>query len=151
MGSWLLMVTLFLSAYSRTAQEASSLLHGSWTATAGRSQVFWGTWTAQVSPDKPNAAQGSWALLSDGGQTLLEGTWSAQKASSGWQGAWAARTLQGRSFSGTWTADIPGSSGRTFKQMLESTAEKDLVGSWRSGRYEGNWRLKGSPPRGQGR
>jgi len=152
MRSWLLAAALLLSAHPLPAPIASSALHGSWTATAGSTQVFWGTWTARVSPDKPNLAQGSWALLSKGGETLLEGTWSAQKDRTGWQGAWAARTLQGRSFSGTWTADLTGLSGKTFKQMLEWTVEKDIIGSWRSGRYEGNWRLKGvPPPRGQDR
>ena len=152
MRAWLLVLTLFLNTHTLPAQEVAVQLHGSWSATAGRTQVFWGTWTAQVSSNKPNEAQGSWALLSEGGETLMEGTWAAQKAGYGWQGAWAARTLQGRSLSGTWTADLTGLNGRTFKEMLEWTAGRDILGSWRSGRLEGNWRLKGVPPqRGRAR
>ncbi len=146
MRTSLLVLTLVLNALALPAQQTGSELHGSWSATAGRTQVFWGTWTAQLSSDKPNVAEGSWALLSQGGQVLLEGTWSAQKAGYGWQGAWAARTWQGRSLSGTWTADITGLSGKTLKDMLEWTAERDIVGSWRRSRSEGEWRLKGAPP-----
>jgi len=134
-----------------SAQVVPLELHGSWSATAGPTRTFWGTWTAQVSPDKPNSGEGSWALLDQGGQTLLEGTWAANKTRFGWQGAWAARTLTGQSYSGTWTADITGSGGKTFKEMLEWSLQKDILGSWRSGRYQGKWRLKGSPPAGQGR
>jgi hypothetical protein len=95
-------------------------------------------------------AQGSWTLLAETGQILLQGTWSAQKARAGWQGTWTA-TLHGQSLSGTWTADITDMSGKTFEQMLEWTAKKEIAGSWRSGRYEGNWWLKGSPPQGGSR
>jgi hypothetical protein len=134
-----------------SAQEAPIELRGSWTATAGVNGTFAGTWTAQVSPDKPNSAEGSWALINQAGETLLEGTWAANKTRFGWQGAWSARTLTGQSFSGTWTADITGSNGKSFRQMLEWTLERDILGSWRSGRYQGRWRLKGTPRAGQGR
>jgi hypothetical protein len=134
-----------------SAQEAPIELHGGWSATAGVTRTFLGTWTAQVLPDKPNTAEGSWALLNEGGQTILEGTWAANKTRLGWQGAWAARTLTGQSFSGTWTADITGSSSKTFRQMLEWTLQKDVLGSWRSGREQGRWRLAGSRQAAQGR
>jgi hypothetical protein len=144
MRSWSLVVTLFPSSCA-LAQEASPVIHGGWAATEGFTRVFRGTWTGQASPDKPNMAQGSWTLLNETGQILQEGTWSAQKARTGWQGTWTA-TAQGRPFSGTWSADIDESTGKTLKEMLAWSMEKDITGSWRSGRYEGNWRLKGSPP-----
>ena len=132
-------------------QQAPIELRGSWTATAGVSRTFAGAWTARVSPEKPNSAEGSWELVNETGQTVLEGTWAANKTRFGWQGAWSARTLTGQLLSGTWTADITGSNGKTFRQMLEWTLEKDILGSWRSGRYQGRWRLKGARPSGQGR
>jgi hypothetical protein len=143
LGSIALLVALGLTVPA-SAQEAPIELHGSWTATAGVNRTFLGTWTAQMSPDKPNSAEGSWALLNEGGQTILEGTWAANKTRVGWQGAWTARTLTSQSFSGTWTADIIGSSSKTFRQMLELTLQKDILGSWRSGREQGRWRLAGS-------
>ncbi len=147
MKGWALVVALFFGSHGPPAQEAYVAFKGAWTATAGPSQVFRGTWTAQILPDRPNLAEGSWTLVSETGQILLEGTWSAQKARTGWQGTWAARTRRGGSFSGTWKADITDLDAKTFTQMLERTAEKEIAGSWRSGRYQGNWWLKGSRAR----
>jgi hypothetical protein len=149
LGSIALLVALGLTVQV-SAQEAPIELHGGWTATVGVNRTFLGTWTARVLPDKPNSGEGSWAVLNEGGQTILEGTWAANKTRFGWQGAWAARTLTGQSFSGTWTADIIGSSSKTFRQMLEWTLQKDILGSWRSGREQGRWRLAGSRQAAQG-
>ena len=144
MRTWSLTVALFLSSCA-LAQPPSPVFRGSWIATAGPTQVFRGRWSGQSLPDRPNAANGSWALLAATGQTVLEGTWAAEKTRAGWQGTWMARTQQGQSFSGTWTADIAGSKGKTFEDMLKQTVEEQVAGSWRSGRYQGNWWLKGSP------
>ena len=148
LGALLVMLGLTVSA---AAQEVPLELRGSWSATAGVNRTFAGTWTAAVLPDKPNSAEGSWTLANESGDTVLEGTWAANKTRFGWQGAWSARTLAGQLLSGTWTADIAGPSGKTFRQMLEWTVEKEIQGSWRSGRFQGKWRLKGSPQAGQSR
>lgn len=150
MRSWSSLIALLLGS-CLLAQEVSPVFRGNWTATADPRQVLRGTWAGQTLPAKPNAAQGSWTLLTETGEILLEGTWSAQKTRVGWQGAWTARTLRGRSFSGTWEANIANLSGKTFKEMLERTAEKEVAGAWRSGGYRGNWWLKSSPPRGRSR
>jgi hypothetical protein len=127
------------------AQQASPVLLGSWTATAGSNQIFRGTWSAQVSLHSPNRAIGSWTLLSEAGDVLLEGTWSAQRTGKSWQGTWTARPIKGQLLSGTWTADAASLNADSLAEMLKSTATKEVTGSWRSGRYQGNWSLKGSP------
>ena len=140
MKSWCLAVAVLLSS-GTLAQEAATVLRGSWTATAGPSQVLRGTWAGQVLAQNRDAAEGSWTLLDAGGQIVLQGTWSAQKTGHGWQGSWTARVLRGRSFSGTWTANLPDLSKRTFEDLLEQTLEKETGGYWRSGSYKGNWWL----------
>jgi hypothetical protein len=127
------------------AQQASPVLLGSWTATAGPNQIFRGTWSAQVSLHSPNRVIGSWALLNEAGDMLLEGTWSAQKTGLRWQGTWTARPMKGQSFSGTWTAAVASLNADSLAEMLKSTATKEATGSWRSGHYQGNWSLKGPP------
>ena len=122
-----------LVVFSALAQDAPPLLHGTWTATAGPTRVFRGTWTAQVSRQTPNIVAGSWTLLDDAGEVSLQGTWSAHKSRLGWEGVW--------------TADIAGGKDKTLRAMLESTAEKEAAGSRRSGPYEGNWWLKGAQNR----
>lgn len=125
------------------------MFHGTWTATAGptagEGQILRGTWAGQALPHQPNSARGSWTLISETDQLLADGTWSAEKSAQGWQGTWRARTRDGRSFSGSWTAAIADASVRSLGDMLAKTAEKEIGGSWRSGRFQGNWWLKRSP------
>src|SRR5712691_11630524 len=102
------------------AQEAGGVLYGTWTATAGPSQIFRGTWSAETSRRSPNQSQGSWTLVNDTGEVMLEGTWKA-------------RTAKGQSFSGSWEADLPESKDQTFAHLLQRTVEKEVAGFWHSG------------------
>jgi hypothetical protein len=129
-------------------QESAPIFHGVWTATVSTGQVLRGTWSGQALPHSPNAFRGSWTLLSESNEMLLEGTWSARKTDKGWQGIWTARTLKGGSFSGTWNASLPDFSGKTLEEMLRRTAEKQVAGYWRSGRQQGNWWLDSSVAKG---
>jgi hypothetical protein len=147
MKRWILIFGLILSS-GALAQDASPVLDGSWTATAGPNQIFRGAWSAQSSPNNPNAARGSWTLLNDAGEILLQGTWSAQKTAQRWQGTWTARPAKGQSLSGTWTADAANLNAKSLAEMLKETATKEIAGSWQSGRYQGNWWLKSSPQQG---
>jgi|ERR1700693_5523747 hypothetical protein len=119
----------------------SRLLLYCWIATAGSNRTLQGRWSAQVLPPSKNVAIGSWTLLSENNQILLEGTWSARKLADGWQGNWTAR-IQGRNVSGTWNAAIAAFNGKTFEDMLKRTVEKQIGGSWQSGRAQGNWWLQ---------
>jgi hypothetical protein len=139
-----LSLILVLLGSGALAQQPLPVLRGSWTASETSGQIFRGTWTGQTSQQNRNAARGSWTLLNDAGEIMLEGTWSARKGQ-GWTGTWVCRTASGRSFSGTWNADLPSFSGKTIQEMLGRTAEKEVAGSWRTRGYQGNWWLKGSP------
>lgn len=115
-----------------------------WKATVGNGTLMQGMWLAELAKASPNAASGSWSLLSDGGEVLLQGTWSARKTGQSWDGTWRARAGNGRSFSGTWSAALGDFKGKTFQEMLALTMEKQIGGAWQSGRYQGNWWLEGS-------
>jgi hypothetical protein len=138
---WVLAVTLLLASCA-VAQQTQSTLHGSWIATTGPSRFLRGRWFARVLPDDKNAASGSWALVNESNQVVLEGTWSARKSTSGWRGTWSARIQKSSSISGTWDAAMADFNGKTFEDMLKRTAEKQIGGSWQSGRAQGNWWLQ---------
>jgi hypothetical protein len=100
---------------------------------------------ARFWPDFPgHMERADFTAESKWGPRLMEGTWSAQKAGQGWQGAWTARAHRGAALSGTWNADLAGFSGKTIQAMLERTTEREVAGSWRTRGYQGNWWLKGS-------
>jgi hypothetical protein len=136
-----LAVTILL-AFCAVAQQAPPVLRGSWLATAGPKRVLRGKWSAQVLPGAKNAAHGSWTLLNDSNQIVLEGAWSARKSARGWQGTWSGRIQKGGSISGTWDADMGRFNGNTFEDLLKRTAEKQIAGSWQSRRAQGNWWLQ---------
>jgi hypothetical protein len=137
-----LLIFLFFGQCAR-AQDAGNVLYGNWTATAGPSQIFRGTWSARISARSLNQAEGSWTLVNDSGDLMLQGTWMARKTGSGWQGIWRARTTEGQLFSGKWEADLPESVDQTFAALLRRTSEKEVAGSWQSGGNRGNWWLTG--------
>lgn len=137
-----------LLAASAMAQQGPTnppehTLRGTWIATAGPTKMFRGRWWASLLPNTHNGAQGSWTLLSDSNQILLEGTWSARKSPSGWEGTWSARVGEGRAFSGTWTSDLADINAKTFEDMLKAALQKQVSGSWQKGRMQGNWWLQG--------
>lgn len=114
---------------------------GMWIATSGQ-RAFRGRWWASANGTSHNAVGGSWTLLSDSNQIVLEGTWSARKSAQGWQGTWAARTDRGSPLSGTWTSNLPDIGAKTFEDLLTATANKQVAGSWRQGRMQGHWWLQ---------
>jgi hypothetical protein len=130
-------------AQERSSKPDEHNWRGIWIATAGPAQSFHGRWWASLLPLTHNAASGSWTLLSDTNQILLEGTWSARKSSRGWQGTWSARVGGGQTFSGTWMSDTTDPSDKTFEDMLNRTLEKQVGGSWQKGRMQGGWWLQG--------
>jgi hypothetical protein len=144
MKVWTLISGLIL-CFCTLVQEDSSVLLGSWMATTVPNQIFGGTWSAEASLHNPNRALGSWTLINNAGDVILEGTWSAQKSGLRLQGTWTARPMKGRSLSGTWTADATNPTAESLAEMLKSTATKEVTGSWQSGRHQGNWSLKGPP------
>jgi hypothetical protein len=93
---------------------------------------------------KSKCGSGSWTLLNDAGEILLEETWSAQKTGQGLQGMWTARTTKG-----SWAAVVANLIAKSLAQMLKSAATKEVAGSWRSGSYQGDWWLKGSSLQGR--
>ena len=126
-------------------QKSSQTFRGSWTASAGPTQIFRGAWSAEISAHSSKTARGSWTLTNDANETILEGTWSAQITAQDWQGSWTARTRTGRSLSGFWNADLPDLGRKSLQNMFERTLSKQVAGSWRSGRDQGHWWLNSTP------
>ena len=141
---YLLALATLVCLASAQGQAPPAEFSGMWTATEGNGPAMRGMWLAQVSQASPNAASGSWSLMSDGGDIVAEGTWSASKTSQNFEGSWSARARNGRSLSGTWSGALGDFKGKTFKEMLSLTMEKQIGGGWQSGHLKGNWWLEGS-------
>jgi hypothetical protein len=89
----ILTLLLLLPPPAVRAQQ-STPLQGSWTASVGPTEIFRGMWAAETSPQDRNFARGSWTLLNDSGEVILQGTFSAKKIGTGWAGTWTARAAK---------------------------------------------------------
>lgn len=137
----------FLVCACAVFAQPMAVIHGTWTATIGPRQVLHGTWTGHALSGRPDAAEGTWELVS-AGQVVRAGSWRAEKTHRAWEGVWSGRTMDGQSLSGTWGADLDTWSGKTFQDLLERTLQEEVSGWWQSGRDQGYWWLKGSPSAG---
>jgi hypothetical protein len=120
----LLLVLFFVQCASQSvtrcalAQEAGGVLYGRWTASSGPSQIFRGTWSAEISRQRRNEAQGSWTLVNDAGEVALEGTWSARK-----NGLALDRNLESSNVKG---AVVFGKLGHTAAAIEESDVRRSV-------------------------
>jgi hypothetical protein len=142
-GVLLALTTGGLAQSARPAPQTSAATwHGKFSASIGRSEQVRGRWSGQG--DTKNSGSGSWILLNDSNQVIAEGTWTAQKTGAAWTGTWRAWVKGSRQYSGSWQAELEGFSGKSFEDMLNHTLEQQVMGSWRSGKLEGNWWLQGT-------
>lgn len=149
---WLLCATVLVVGNAwvcEARQRGSPKFSGSWLASTAGDRYFRGMWSGELSEANRNAAGGSWMLLSDAGEVILQGTWSARKTAQEWEGSWTARTARGETFSGSWNADLAAFAGKTLEEMLKRTQEKQVAGGWKSGRYQGYWWLEGLGGKGK--
>lgn len=142
-------VLLFLLVTGGTAQSpksapqaATTVWHGTFTASAGRAAQFRGRWSGQA--DTRNSASGSWILLNDKQKIVAEGTWVARKSIARWPGIWHAWVKGGRQYGGNWEAELEGFSWNTLEDMLSHTLEQQVSGTWQDGKLAGNWSLRGT-------
>ena len=113
-----------------------------WSAQAVDGAKFDGTWT--VEPEaSTEAASGAWTLQDATGKTVLRGTWSAEKFSTGWNGIWRARgNDQKKEYTGSWSADFPHGPEARLVELFEAAAQAVLRGVWTGGNRSGTWSIR---------
>jgi hypothetical protein len=113
-----------------------------WSARTTAGRIFEGSWTVApaASADK---ASGTWTLGEGLDKTLLRGTWSAQKFSTGWSGTWRA-TVEGqkREVTGSWTADFPQARETSIGELFSTVARDAIRGIWSADGDSGSWSLR---------
>src|SRR5262245_17181113 len=100
-------LVLVWSVVATQDRPSGAALNGNWLALVGRTLVFQGTWTARLTVETPDTAQGTWSLLDRTNRPVATGTWSAAKAPRSWSGSWQARVHgPDRLVSGTWQTTV---------------------------------------------
>jgi hypothetical protein len=77
------------------------------------------------------------------GKTILRGTWSAEKFSTGWNGVWRAAAEGGRSeYTGTWSADLAGAKNASLVDLFGAAAANSARGIWTASNASGTWSIR---------
>ncbi len=113
-----------------------------WSAQAASGRIFEGGWSADPA-SSPDKASGTWTLGEGLDKTVLRGTWSAQKFSTGWSGTWRA-TVEGqkREFTGSWTADFPQGREASIAELFLTAARDAIRGIWIADNDSGSWAIR---------
>lgn len=113
-----------------------------WTAVTKNGRVYGGTWTAKADPATGDVS-GSWTLRDETGKTILSGAWSANKFSTGWNGAWRALVdgYQGE-FMGSWSADLRLARDGRLAEMFRAAIKEAVRGVWTAGGSSGSWSIR---------
>jgi hypothetical protein len=110
-----------------------------------------GVWSAQIGSSSPNTVTGSWAVLNDARQIVLQGTWSAVKVATRLNGTWSARIAPGarglpvqagQVMSGSWSLDAATTTAKTMEELFQRALETTISGAWASGGLRGRWSAK---------
>lgn len=113
-----------------------------WSARTSEGRIFSGTWTVAPNATNENAA-GAWTLNGPNGSTMVRGTWTADKHSTGWNGVWHA-SAEGREteYAGSWSADFPHMRNVRFSELFTAAAKQAINGLWTGGSESGSWSIR---------
>ena len=113
-----------------------------WSARTSEGRIFSGTWTVAPNATNENAA-GAWTLNGPNGSTMMRGTWTADKHSTGWNGVWRA-SAEGREteYAGSWSADFPHMRNVRFSELFAAAAKQAINGLWTGGSESGSWSIR---------
>jgi hypothetical protein len=111
-----------------------------WSAVTASGRTFTGTWSVEASP--ATNASGTWTWRDGSDQPVLQGTWSAEKFSTGWNGVWRA-VVDGQSteYSGTWTAALGLADRNRLADLLEAAVSGAVRGVWATENHSGVWSI----------
>jgi hypothetical protein len=113
-----------------------------WSALTTTGRSFEGSWTVEPA-SSADKASGTWILGEGLDKTVLRGTWSAQKFSTGWSGIWRAMVEgQKREFTGSWTADFPQARETTIGELFSTVARDAIRGIWSADNDSGSWAIR---------
>ena len=139
---WVRALDVMVSSQVKDSFKEKESASSNWRAVTEDGKAFGGSYTVDPS-STGGAARGFWTLRDAGGATALRGNWSAQMHRTGWNGTWRA-ALEGRGgdFTGSWSAELPGSRTLRFSDMFEMAAKEAIKGLWTGANQSGSWSIK---------
>jgi|SoiMethySBSTD1v2_1073268.scaffolds.fasta_scaffold26397_4 hypothetical protein len=139
---WVRGIDVVISNEAKDSFREKESGSSTWSARTPEGRIFSGTWT--VTPNATNeTAAGGWTLTGPNGSTMMRGTWSADKHSTGWNGVWhAAAESRETEYSGSWSADFPHMRNVRFSELFAAAAKQAINGLWTGGSESGTWSIR---------
>lgn len=139
---WVRAVDVEVSIQIRETFKEKESSSSSWAARTEDGQTFVGTYTVAPNPSV-RAARGFWTLKDANGATVLNGGWSAEMHTTGWNGTWRA-TVDGQAgdFRGSWSAESTPSKKAGFAEMFEAAVKEAVQGLWTGVGKSGGWTIR---------
>jgi hypothetical protein len=139
---WVRGADVIVSGEAKDSFKEKATGASTWSARTAGGRTFNGTWS--LAPDSTKqTANGAWTLSGANGATVMRGTWSADKHSTGWNGVWHA-SMEGREeeFTGSWSADFPHVRDARFAELFEAAAKAAISGLWTGASDSGTWSIR---------
>jgi len=139
---WVRAADVVVSSQAKESFKEKESGSSNWSARTSDGRTFNGTWSvAPASTDK--SATGGWTLSDGSGATVMRGTWTAEKHSTGWNGVWRASVeSREREFTGSWSAEFPHVRNAPFAELFDAAAKEAIRGLWTGGSESGSWSLR---------
>jgi hypothetical protein len=139
---WVRGADVVISNETKDAFKEKESGSSTWSARTADGRIFSGTWSIAPSSTK-SGASGAWTLSNANGTSVMRGTWSAEKHSTGWNGVWHA-AVEGRDgeLTGSWSAELPYVRNAPFAEMFEAAVKASLHGLWTGASESGSWSIR---------
>ncbi len=139
---WVRAIDVEVSSQVKDTFKEKETSSSSWAARTESGQTFVGTYSVAPNPTA-RAARGFWTLKDANGATVINGGWSAEMHSTGWNGTWRA-SVDGRpgDFRGSWSADPAPSKKANFTELFEAAVRDAVRGLWTGAGESGGWTIR---------
>ena len=131
---------------ARAAASPPPVFEGTGSRPPAAPRPFHGSWSAQALPGQPDDVQGSWSLVNDAGDTVAQGTWSAERRERGLQGELVGARRDRRHVHGHLRSPPPRLQGQDAPGHVRRDEGRADLRLLAHGPRHGAWYLKGPAP-----
>jgi len=139
---WVRGIDVVVSSQVKDRFTEKDVTSSSWAARTENGRTFVGTFKVEPSPTA-RAARGFWTLKDAKGDTVMNGGWSAEMHTTGWNGTWHAK-VDGRTenFRGSWSVEPAPSKKADFAKLFEAAVKDAVRGLWTGPGTSGGWTIR---------
>jgi len=139
---WVRAIDVVVSSQIKDSFKEKEAYSSSWAARTEAGRTFVGTFSVAPNPTA-RAAGGFWTLKDANGATVMNGAWSAEMHTTGWNGTWRANVDgQPGDFRGSWSVEGAPSKKANFSELFDAAVKDAIRGLWTGAGESGGWTIR---------